>query len=85
LHRYLAEYDFRNSHRAALGVNDNSRAVGAKGISGERLIYRRTRVSGRSEMVRSQRLKHLQSPAIRQTFNVYFSAKNSRSVERFRR
>jgi transposase-like protein len=42
LHRYLAEFDFRYSNRAALGVDDNSRAeIAAKGIVGKRLTYRR--------------------------------------------
>ena len=41
LHRYLAEFDFRCSHRVALGVNDGERAVKAmKGIQGKRLTYR---------------------------------------------
>lgn len=42
LHRYLAEFDFRYSHRAKLGVNDKERAEKAiKGIVGKRLTYRR--------------------------------------------
>jgi transposase-like protein len=42
LHRYLAEYDFRYSNRAALGVDDYTRAeIAAKGIVGKRLTYRR--------------------------------------------
>jgi hypothetical protein len=42
LHRYLAEYDFRYSNRAALGVDDYARAeIAAKGIVGKRLTYRR--------------------------------------------
>lgn len=42
LHRYLAEFDFRYSNRAALGVNDESRAEKlAMGIKGKRLTYRR--------------------------------------------
>ncbi|MGH6678636.1 MAG: IS1595 family transposase [Bradyrhizobium sp.] len=42
LHRYLAEFDFRYSNRAALGVDDFSRAeIAAKGIVGKRLTYRR--------------------------------------------
>jgi hypothetical protein len=42
LHRYLAEYDFRYSNRAALGIDDNSRAeIAANGIVGKRLTYRR--------------------------------------------
>jgi hypothetical protein len=41
LHRYLAEFDFRYSHRIALGVNDQSRTVRAiKGAKGKRLMYR---------------------------------------------
>ena len=44
LHRYLAEFDFRYSNRAKLGVNDGERAVRAvKGIVGKRLTYRTTR------------------------------------------
>jgi transposase-like protein len=43
LHRYLAEFDFRYSERAKLGVSDSERADKAlKGISGKRLTYRRT-------------------------------------------
>ena len=46
LHRYLAEFDFRYSARAALGVNDLTRADRALvGIVGKRLTYRTT--SGR--------------------------------------
>ena len=42
LHRYLAEFDFRYSNRAKLGVNDAQRAdIALKGISGKRLTYRR--------------------------------------------
>ena len=42
LHRYLAEFDFRYSNRAALGVNDLMRAeIAARGIAGKRLTYRR--------------------------------------------
>jgi transposase-like protein len=41
LHRYLAEFDFRYSHRVARGVNDEARADRAmKGIVGKRLTYR---------------------------------------------
>jgi hypothetical protein len=44
LHRYLAEFDFRYSNRAALGVNDVLRTLRAiKGAEGKRLTYRRTR------------------------------------------
>lgn len=43
LHRYLAEFDFRYSNRAKLGVDDSQRAALAlKGICGKRLTYRRT-------------------------------------------
>lgn len=43
LHRYLSEFDFRYNARAALGVNDEARAVKAvKGIVGKRLTYRTT-------------------------------------------
>jgi transposase-like protein len=42
LHRYLAEFDFRYSHRVRLGYSDSDRAaVLAKGIKGKRLTYRR--------------------------------------------
>ena len=42
LHGYLAEFDFRYSERAALGVDDAMRADKAiKGIEGKRLTYRR--------------------------------------------
>ena len=41
LHRYLAEFDFRYTHRVALGMNDTARADHAlKGIVGKRLTYR---------------------------------------------
>ncbi|MEA2861363.1 MAG: hypothetical protein QOC72_3402 [Methylobacteriaceae bacterium] len=41
LHRYLAEFDFRYSHRSARGVNDSVRAQKAlEGLSGKRLTYR---------------------------------------------
>jgi transposase-like protein len=42
LSRYLAEFDFRMSHRAKLGYTDDMRAVKAlEGIAGKRLTYRR--------------------------------------------
>lgn len=42
LHRYLAEFDFRMSNRARLGIDDNMRAeIALKGIQGKRLTYRR--------------------------------------------
>lgn len=41
LHRYLAEFDFRYSHRMALGINDMARMDTAiKGATGKRLLYR---------------------------------------------
>lgn len=41
LHRYLAEFDFRYSNRAKLGVDDSERTARAlKGIVGKRLTYR---------------------------------------------
>ena len=46
LHRYAAEFDFRYSNRAALGVNDDQRAnLALKGISGKRLTYKGSRGS----------------------------------------
>jgi len=42
LHRYLAEFDFRYSNRAKLGVNDALRAAKiVAGAKGKRLMYRR--------------------------------------------
>jgi len=44
LHRYLAEFDFRYSNRAALGIEDVERTERAiRGIIGKRLTYRTTR------------------------------------------
>lgn len=43
LNRYLAEFDFRYSNRAAMGIDDAMRAdIALKGIEGKRLTYRRT-------------------------------------------
>ncbi|MFZ5669396.1 MAG: IS1595 family transposase [Pseudomonadota bacterium] len=43
MHRYLAEFDFRYSNRAALGVDDTERAHRAlQGVVGKRLTYRRS-------------------------------------------
>lgn len=43
LQRYLAEFDFRYSHREKLGVNDVSRAeIALRGAQGKRLTYRTT-------------------------------------------
>jgi hypothetical protein len=47
LHRYLAEYDFRYNHRAALGFNDRERAALAiKSADGKRLTYRNANSAG---------------------------------------
>jgi transposase-like protein len=44
LQRYMDEFDFRYSNRAALGVGDAERAVRAiKGAEGKRLTYRQSR------------------------------------------
>jgi hypothetical protein len=41
LKRYLAEFDFRQSNRAKLGINDTMRAeLMLKGTEGKRLTYR---------------------------------------------
>lgn len=41
LHRYLAEYDFRYSHRMRLGYTDMGRAmIAVAGAEGKRLTYR---------------------------------------------
>ena len=46
LHRYLAEFDFRYSNRAKLGVNDAMRAAKiVEGAKGKRLQYRRSNES----------------------------------------
>jgi transposase-like protein len=40
LHRYLAEFDFRMSNRARLGITDDMRAdISLQGIRGKRLMY----------------------------------------------
>jgi transposase-like protein len=50
LHRYLAEFDFRYSYRAKLGVNDLMRAeIAAAGIKGKRLTYRRPHGKGQNK------------------------------------
>jgi hypothetical protein len=42
LHRYLAEFEFRYSHRQALGVDDIARADKVLcGVVGKRLTYER--------------------------------------------
>lgn len=46
LHRYLAEFDFRYSNRAANGIDDAERTDAAlKGAIGKRLTYRRPAVA----------------------------------------
>ena len=41
LHRYLAEFDFRYSHRVKVGYSDTERtAMALKGVVGKRLTYR---------------------------------------------
>jgi hypothetical protein len=41
LHRYLAEANFKDNHRAALGINDAERAAALlRGVKGKRLLYR---------------------------------------------
>jgi transposase-like protein len=43
LHRYLAEFDFRYTHRVATGCNDSDRADAMlRGVVGKRLTYERT-------------------------------------------
>ena len=43
LHRYLAEFDFRYSHRSALGIEDAERAaIAIKGAAGKRLLYKQS-------------------------------------------
>jgi len=50
LHRYLAEYDFRYSNRAALGVNDGERAaLAVKGAAGKRLTLSGTSLNPNSK------------------------------------
>ena len=44
LHRYLAEFDFRYSHRIKLGIDDTERATRALiGVKGKRLTYETTK------------------------------------------
>ena len=51
LHRYLAEFDFRYSNRAAKGVDDEARAIKAlEGIVGKRLTYRRLDKRAKAEI-----------------------------------
>jgi transposase-like protein len=47
LHRYLAEYEFRYSHRDANGYNDPARSVRAlEGVVGKRLTYQTAGCAG---------------------------------------
>jgi transposase-like protein len=42
LHRYVAEFDFRQNTRAKLGVDDTARAdIALKGFAGKRLTYKK--------------------------------------------
>lgn len=51
LDRYLAEFDFRQNHRAKLGINDTERAAKIiEGIEGKRLTYRRTNQEAASSL-----------------------------------
>ena len=44
LQRYLHEFDFRYSNRAALGIEDSERtSIAIKGAEGKRLTYRQPR------------------------------------------
>jgi transposase-like protein len=52
LKRYLGEFDFRYNQRVKLGIDDDQRmANAAKGITGKRLTYRRTRGAKEAEDV----------------------------------
>lgn len=56
LHRYLAEFDFRYSHRIKLGIDDTTRAMLAiRGAEGKRLTYRRTRQPTALQAARARR------------------------------
>ena len=47
LHRYLAEFDFRYSNRAKLGINDEARTDPLlMGVVGKRLTYSAARIGG---------------------------------------
>jgi len=44
LNRYLSEFDFRHSHRIAVGIDDITRtALAIKAAEGKRLTYRPAR------------------------------------------
>jgi transposase-like protein len=57
LHRYLAEFDFRYSHRVKLGIDDTTRMMLAiRGAEGKRLTYRRTGSASAAATARARRL-----------------------------
>ena len=57
LHRYLAEFDFRYSHRVKLGFDDTTRTMLAiRGAEGKRLTYRRTNSPSAAATTRARRL-----------------------------
>jgi transposase-like protein len=63
LQRYLAEFDFRYSNRAKLGVDDSERTLRAiRGASGKRLTYK---ISGRPSPVASARARRIARQQIR--------------------
>ncbi|MBV9829165.1 MAG: IS1595 family transposase, partial [Alphaproteobacteria bacterium] len=66
LHRYLAEFDFRYSNRAKLGIDDSDRTTLAiQGAEGKRLTYRRT---GQPSAVKAARARRLALLAQRRAF-----------------
>jgi transposase-like protein len=61
LQRYLAEFDFRYSHRIRLGFDDTTRAMLAiKGAAGKRLTYRRTNRTSPISTARTRRIARQQ-------------------------
>lgn len=57
LHRYLAEFDFRYSHRVKLGFDDTTRTlIAIRGAEGKRLTYRRTGSASAAATARARRL-----------------------------
>jgi transposase-like protein len=61
LQRYLAEFDFRYSHRVRLGYDDTTRAMLAiKGAAGKRLTYRRTNRASPVSTARTRRIARQQ-------------------------
>jgi transposase-like protein len=56
LHRYLAEFDFRYSHRVKLGIDDTTRTlIAIRGAEGKRLTYRRTGQQSQTAVARARR------------------------------